>query len=71
MKRFMSVASFCNQSHNLELLGYSEAEIEELIQNGDLRGRMDPKTGGMMIESSETIGFLPEQLISPSHNPLL
>ena len=68
MNGYKSVTSFYNQSHNLHLLGYSEEQINDLIMNGDIRGRKDTQTGQMMIEESETIGFLPDRFESTNNN---
>ncbi len=68
MSGYMSVTSFCNRSHNLHLSGYSEDQIDELIQNGDISGRRDPRTGLMMMEHSETIGFLPESCLKSAED---
>lgn len=71
MNRLMSVANLCNKSQNLYLKGYSEEQIEELIQNGDIRGRRDPQTGVMMVEQFETIGFLPDRFESTHIFPII
>lgn len=59
MNSSVSVSQLCNRSTNLHICGYSEEVLDNLIQNGDLKGYFSTNRGEMLVEIAAVHDFLP------------